>query len=229
MPTKKKKTTVSKAVITKKSSHSSPAEVMSAKKRTSIKITRNKIIIFVIAIIVIALLYYYRSFFVAAVVNGQPISRFSVIQQLEKQNGKKTLDNLVTKTLVLQAMEKKNITVSDAEVKQEVAKIESALTKQEQTLDSALAAQGLTRTDLMEQIKIQKMVEKLFGPEIKVTDAEVDKYIEDNKEALPQGTDQAQLKAQVRKQLEQQKLTEKFQAWVAGLQKDAKIEYFVKF
>lgn len=221
MPTKKKKTAA-------KNVAPSSAPTKSSKYLKG-RFTRNKLIILVIIVIIIALLYYYRSLFIAATVNGQPISRLSVVQQLEKQNGRKTLENLVTKTLVLQEMEKKNITISDKEVNQEIAKIESSLSKQGQTLDGALLAQGLTKTDLTEQIRIQKMVEKLFGPQVKVTDAEVDKYIADNKDTLPQGVDQAQVKAQVKQQLQQQKLTEKFQAWVADLQKNAKIEYFVKF
>lgn len=191
--------------------------------------TRKNALILVGLVILGALIFFLRGFFVAATVNGQPITRIQIIQELEKQNGQKTLDSLVTKTLILQEMDKKNISVNDAEVQAEIKKIEGALKQQGRTMSDALAQQGLSQADLVEQLKIQKMIEKLFSKDIVVSDAEVNKYIEDNKDALPADQDPNTLKSTIKEQLKQQKLTAKFQTWLEGVQKKAKINYIVKY
>ena len=40
--------------------------------------------------------------------------------------------------------------------------------------------------EFKEQIRVQKLVEKLIGKDIKVTDKEIDDYIEKNKDSIPQ-------------------------------------------
>lgn len=211
---------------TKSTSHSASSLSSTTYKKHMTK--RNGLILLGLIILGI-LIYVLRGFFVAATVNGQPITRVQVVQELEKQSGKKTLDSLVTKTLILQEMEKKNITVTDAEVNAEVKKIEDALKQQGRTLSDALAQQGLSQADLREQLKIQKMIEKLFSKDVVVTDAEVIKYIEDNKEALPADQDPNTLKSTIKEQLKQQKLTTKFQTWLTEVQKKAKINYIVEY
>ena len=52
---------------------------------------KPKVYIPLITIILIGLLYYNRSLFIVALVNGQPISRIAVVQELEKRNGKQAL------------------------------------------------------------------------------------------------------------------------------------------
>lgn len=213
------KASVSAQVVEKKSSNDSL-------KKYATK--RNGIILLVLILLGVGI-YFFKSFFIAATVNGQPISRLQVVQELEKQSGKQTLESLVTKNLILQEMEKKNITVSSEEVTSEIKKIEDALKQQGRTLSDALMQQGLTRAELEEQLKIQKMIEKLFSKDAVVSDKEVDAYIEENKEALPADQEESALKTTIKEQLKQQKLTTKFQTWLEGLQKQAKIEYYVNY
>ena len=182
-----------------------------------------------IIVLIAGLLYLLRSFFIAAMVNGQPISRFSVISELERQSGKQALDTLVTKSLIMQEAKKQNVTVSQDEINKEIKRIEDNVKKQGQTLDQVLALQGMDRQALTDQIRIQKTVEKLLGKDIKVTDKEVSDYIEKNKDALGSDPTSEATKTQVKEQLTQQKLSEKFQTWLQDLQKKAKIDYFVKY
>ena len=94
----------------------------------------------VIGILLLAgLLYAFRSLFVAAMVNGQPISRVSLVRELEKQNGKQALNSLVTKTLIYQEARKQNVSVSDDEINGEMKKIEDNLQQQGQRLDQHLS------------------------------------------------------------------------------------------
>lgn len=229
-----KKTT--KKTVVKKTTSVQAARVPEKSKPASSKtfqtlLTKRNIITVLVAIIILlaAVLYMFRGLFVAATVNGQVISRFTLTAELDKKAGKQTLEALVTKDLILQEMAKKNITVTDAQVNTELKKIEDTLSKQGRTLTDALSQQGLTKADLVDQLRIQKMIEKLFAKNITVSGKEIDAFLAQNKDSLPAGQDPAALRVSAEAQIKQQKLTAKFQAWLAALQKTAKIQYFVNF
>lgn len=190
---------------------------------------KPQVLVLIIAILIIGFAYAFKSLFVAALVNGQPISRITLIKEMEKQSGKQMLDSLVSKALIMQEAKKQNITVSQKEIDDEVKKIEDTLKKREQSLDQALTFQGTNRQEFIEQIKIQKMVQKLIGKNIQITDKEVNDYYEKNKESFPQGSNESELKENIKQQLEQQKLSGKFQSWIQGLKTSAKINYFVSY
>lgn len=193
----------------------------------SIKVSRKYLLIGIVVVALAALLYTYRSLFIVATVNGQPISRLTLIQELEKQGGKQTLATLVTKTLITQEAAKKNISVSQKQIDEELKKIEQSLSQQGQTLDQVLQLQGMTKASLVEQIRTQKMVEALVGV-VSVTDKEIAAYIETNKASLPQGGNDAEKKS-VKAQLQQQKVSQKAQELLAKLQKNAKINYLIQY
>ncbi len=87
----------------------------------------------------------------------------------------------------------------------------------------------MTKDDLKRLIRLDKLVAKMVGKDVTVSDKEVSDYIDKNKEALPQGQDENALKTQVKDQLKQQKTNEKVRAWLAKLQKDSKVVYFVQY
>ncbi len=198
-----------------------------AKKPTTVK--KSYIALIAVILLVGAALYYFRGLFVAAVVNGQPISRLEVVRQTEQQSGKQTLDTLVRNALIEQKAKQQNVTVSDQEINDEIKKLNDNLSKQGQNLDQVLQAQGMTQDDLKKLIRLDKLVSKMVGKDVKVTDEEVNAYIEQNKDALPQETNEDELKKQVTEQLKQQKTNEKVRTWLADLQKEANVLYFVQY
>lgn len=191
------------------------------------KIGKRSLLLALVVIALAGLVYYFKGLFIVATVNGQPISRLALVRELEKQGGKQTLDGLITKTLVLQEAKKQGITVSGDEVGEEIKKIEENLTQQGQDLDKLLSTQGMTRNDLTQQIKLQKLVEKMAKKDISVSDQEVNDYLEKNKDTLPKGVDAEQIKVNIKQQLEQQKLNEKAQSLIQSLREKAKINYFL--
>src|SRR3990167_8103091 len=70
------------------------------KKQKQITISIKAAIVIGVIIVVGALAYRYKGLLVAATVNGSPISRFSVIEELEKKSGKATLDALIIQKLI---------------------------------------------------------------------------------------------------------------------------------
>lgn len=194
------------------------------------KLRSSKIIVLATSVIIIAfLLYYFRGVFVAATVNGKPILRLSLIKELEKQNGRRVLDSLITQTLILQEAKKQGVTVDKKETDAEIARIEANLAKQGQTLDGILIMQGLNKETLIEQIRLEKLIEKLLGKDVKVSEKEIEEYIEKNQENMPEATDAAKLKEAALEQLKRQKISEKFQVWLSELQKKAVVNYFVTY
>lgn len=193
------------------------------------KLRQPKIFIPLIIIALVVLAFLLKGMLVVALVNGQPITRLSLIQELEKQGGKQTLSSLVNQTLILQEAKKKNVEVSQEEIEKSAKQIEESLKQQGQDLNTALTMQGLTRQDFLMQLKLRNLVEKLLADKIKVTDKEVDEYIEKNKETLPTDLKEDEIKKGVSEQLKQQKLAAKSQEWLTTLQKNAKINYFVSY
>jgi len=229
------RTAVKSTVPAEKSSSKSATKSTAAQSTTSHETAkpvhvRKSYVALIIAILLIgALLYFYRGVFVAAVVNGQPISRMEVIKQTEQTSGKQTLDTLVRNALIEQKAKQENVSVSDQEINDEIKKLQDNLSKQGQNIDQVLQAQGMSRDDLKRLIRLDKLVSKMVGKDVTVTDNEVSAYIEKNKDTLPQGTDQATLKKQVSDELKQQKTNEKVRTWLADLQKQASIKYYVQY
>ena len=190
---------------------------------------RKKAIIIAAILGVAALGYLGRGLFVAALVNGMPISRLAVVRELEKQGGSQTLDNLVVKSLIFQEARKKGVTVSQEELDQEISRIDEIVSKQGMTLDEALALQNQSKNDLIEQIKIQKTVERILADKIVVTDEEVKDYFDKNKELFDDGAKLEDVSGEIRNQLAQTKLSSAYQSWITDLKANASINYIVTF
>ena len=211
-----------------------PPVVETAKSKTEndikpLKLSKQQVVLAVVIVLVGALLYFARSLFVAAVVNGQPISRLEVVGQAEKQVGKQTLENLKRNILIEQEAKKQNVSVSEKEIDDEIKKLENNLSKQGQKLDQVLEVQGMTKEDLRRLIRLDRLVSKMVGKDVKVTDKEVEEYVEKNKDLLPADQDESALKKQVKERLQQQKTTEKVKTWLENIQTKANVIYFVQY
>jgi len=176
----------------------------------------------------IASLYLLKDQVLVAMVNGRPISRLTLIKRMEKQAGKNTLDGLITETLILQEAKKKNVSITEPEIDQEITKLEEDLLQQGQNLDQLLSLQGNSKDELKERMRIQKIIEKIVGQDIQITDEEMETYLEENKEFIPQDGDLEEVKAGIKDQLTQQKLNEKIQSWLKSLNENADIKYFLE-
>lgn len=192
-------------------------------------LTKPKLLIPLIIIVLAVVLFFTKGLFIAALVNGQPVSRIEIVKELEKRDGKNALTAIVNQMLISQEAKKKNIEVDQKEIDEDTKKIEESLKKQGQNLDAALSAQGMTKKDFEAQLRLRKSVEKLLGDSIKVTDKEVNDYIEKNKATMPAEMKEEEIKSGVRQQLEQQKFSVKSQELITKLEKDAKINYFVNY
>jgi foldase protein PrsA len=202
-------------------------KIANYKKR--FKVGRRKIVVFLSLLLIAAALYYFKGLFVAATVNNRPIWRLSVIQRLEKQEGKTALNSLVTETLINQEGQRQKVVVDKAEIDQSVKQIEEGLNKQGQNLEELLASQGLDSKEFREQIRLQKIVEKILTKEVQVSDEEIKAYYDENRTTSFKDKKLEDVKEDIRAQLEDEKLQIKVQDWIKSLYDKAKINYFVQF
>jgi len=212
----------------RKKLNSSPGRLTGGFKDKVGRIPRRTVFL-ALVVVFAGLLYFFRSLFIVAMVNGQPITRLSLIRELEKQGGKSTLNSLVTKSLILQEAKKQKITVTDEEVEKSLSQLADNLKAQGEDLDQLLQMQGMTREGLKEQFRIQNTIEKILGKDISVTDQEIKSYIDQNKSAFPKDMGAEEASAAAREQLARQKIGEKASSWVDSLRTSAKIQYFLQF
>ncbi|MBU3957052.1 SurA N-terminal domain-containing protein [Patescibacteria group bacterium] len=190
----------------------------------------KKVLIILLAFLIFAfLLFNFRHLFIAAVVNNKPITRFALDRELEKQGGQQVLESLITKSLILQEAKKQGVKINDEEINEKIGEIETQLESQGTDLDTLLQTQGQTRQSLEEQIKIELIIGEILNEKVSVTDEEIKDYFEENKESFEEGVTLEEVKEQIRENLRQTKLSEKFQSWLEELKQKARIYYFLKF
>ena len=197
-----------------------------------VKFPKKIFLIILVLLIVVGLIYFGKKYLFAASVNGQLVSRLSVIKDLEKQGGQKVLDTIVLKTLINQEAKNRKMSVSDKELEAELTKIEVNVTSQGTTLEALLLQQGMTKDDLKSEIKLQLLVTKMVDNNISITDKEADDYIASQKSQLSLDSTQPApelTKDQAKTAIKQQKLQGKIQTFVADLKAKAKISYFIKY
>ena len=198
----------------------------------SLKFKKPKPIVIAIGVAVVLImvaLFFAKGLFVVATVNGSPISRLSVIRELEKQGGKQALEAIIDKKLIETELNKQKISVTPAEIDEEIKKIEAQVASQGGTLEMALTQQGMTEEKLREQITIQKKLEKLLADKVAITEAEIDTYIKDSKATPPKDAKMEDFRKQISDQLKQQKFQQEAQKWVSDLTASAKIKYYVNY
>lgn len=180
---------------------------------------------FKLAAVVLALaglLYYFKSQFIVAWVNGYPISRTAYVRELEKLAKNQAVDSLLTKRLIIAEAAKNKITVNQEEIDAALSSIDTKAKEQGTSLEELLTAQGVTRESLTEEIRLQKLLEKLVG-EIAITDEEVQQYFDDNQKTLYADKKLDDVKEEIKEQFRQQQLIGKIQELISKLQSEAKI------
>lgn len=116
----------------------------------------------------------------AAVVNGHVISKDQLYNELLKSGGEKTLQQMIEKELINQQAVKKNIKVTDQDIQKQIDQIKKNF-PDDSAFNQALQSQGMTLSDLKDQIAMNVKITKLVEPTLKITDAQLQKFFNQNK------------------------------------------------
>lgn len=122
---------------------------------------------------------------VVASVNGEKITKNELYELMVKQNGQQTLDLMITQKIIELEAEKQNIEVTDKDIQKEMEKYYEYYGGKDQFL-AALEASGFSLGDIEEDSALTVKVNKLLEPQISITDEEIKKYFEENKDMFAQ-------------------------------------------
>ncbi len=194
------------------------------KKTTPVKITRklNVKVIAVALAILIGILAYYR-YGVAAVVNGKMISRWSFIKNMEKQSGEQILEQMITESLILSEGAKNKVVIGKDIIDAEIKVIADNIASQGSTLEEVLTIRGMSKKELEKQIKLQKILEKLAITDIQISDEQISEYLKTNKDLLPKGSTQEELKKMAKEDLAAEASNQAINSWLEKVRSEAKV------
>ncbi|MEZ6127700.1 MAG: SurA N-terminal domain-containing protein [Planctomycetaceae bacterium] len=115
-------------------------------------------------------------------VNGQPISYDELAQECILRHGTEVLQNIVNRTLIQQACSESGITISDAEVNQEIVRISKKFGLPVDQWEKMLQAErGLSPIQYRRDVIWPMLaLRKLAGQEVKVTREMLEEAYEDN-------------------------------------------------
>lgn len=175
-------------------------------------------------VVIIALIGFSLSdWLIVGSVNGSPITRIELYRTMEDLSGQQTLQNMVTEKLIMQEARNQNVAVTQAEIDQQIATLESNLTDSGQSLDQALAMQGQSRAGLERQIRIQTLIEKLLEGQVEISDEDIQEYLDEDLVMAPEDASEEERADLAREQLQQDRQQQFFQTWIAGLREQAEI------
>jgi foldase protein PrsA len=134
----------------------------------------------------------------AASVGEKQISRESWMYEMEKRYGKEVLRELINQNVIGELADQYDITVSEAELDQEITLIKSVFN----TYD-----EDLSKSDevLRERVRMELLLEKIVTKDVDIPSGEIEKYYEENQDqySIPEMYSLSQIVAKSRKEAEQ--------------------------
>ena len=219
MATKKRTT---KAVATKQEIISKPVSTFSITK-----FFRLLAIVILSGILLFGVVKKYRHLFIVGVVNTTPITRW----QLDKVNydryAKTSLDEMVNIILLEQLAKQNGVKLVASDIDNEITQLEERLGGKE-ALKANMERFGVDDAKLREEVRSivlqRKIAQKVFN--ISITDEEIGNYYTQNK-VLFDKKSLDEVKDEIKKSLEQQKVQEDFSKWFQDEKTKAKISLFI--
>ncbi|MCA1057209.1 peptidylprolyl isomerase [Rossellomorea aquimaris] len=142
--------------------------------------------VFVVAIAVVIVWINAPEKVIVAKVNGKEISKEDLYETMVAQYGQQTLDGLISDMIVKQELNKQNISIPEDAIDTEFNALMASYGG-EDAFKEAISANGVTQSEVKEDIVTYLKTEKLLNPRISVTDEEMKAYFEENEESFAQG------------------------------------------
>lgn len=224
MPAKTKKTTKRKTT-SKTAKLSAPVLPVDLKTASPTKVSRKTLFIVLIIILLGVSAYKLGPWFFPAIVNNKPISRLKLINRLEKAYGQQTLEDLVNEEVLNLAVKQSGVTVDQVKIDEQIEALEEQF-ESLGGLDTALQERGVTRDELVEQIKTQLAVEVILREKITATDDEILEDYETNSATLYKDKSLEEVKADIAERIKQTKLRDEFLVWFSQVKKDIEVKTY---
>lgn len=189
------------------------------KKLNFLKILSRRKLLVLIGLSIFALLAVFGSkFLVVAWVDKKPITVFEYYRELDKKYGKDVKEQLIVERLINDEAANKKINISKQDLDNEIKRIENEQGGKDK-LSQILDIQGISQDEFNKLVRLQLIKQKMFEANVKVSDEDVNKYIEDNK--VTDADDK--MIAQIKEQLRMQKINAEFNNWLKGALQSSRI------
>jgi foldase protein PrsA len=122
---------------------------------------------------------------IVAVVNGQPITKDALVDRLLVKStvGQQVLETMIVELLLEQEAKKKGIEVKQEEIAERIERVKKELGTKE-AFDEYLLRQDVTEAGLPGRVRVKIMVEKLLGGRVQVSDDEIKRFYDRNRDVL---------------------------------------------
>ncbi len=121
-----------------------------------------------------------------AVVNGRPITKEMLYQEMHKRVGQESLNNLIDSTLIIQEASLKNLKLTDSELNTQVERLIEEQYGSEAKFQDVLSYYGLTRKEAEEEWRVYFSARKVILASLDIKDADVEAYFNQNKAEFDQ-------------------------------------------
>lgn len=177
-----------------------------------------------IGLILLAIFAVNKGWVVSAMVNGKPIFRVQLTQSLMSRYGNQTLEGMISEQIISDEGKKAGIIITQKDIDQKEKEILDSFGGNV-SLEDLLTYQGMTKKDFDNQVKVQLLVYGLLGKDVTISDEEINAFIQNNASSLV-ATTEAEMKAEAKAALMDQKINEKVQPWFEEVKAKANIFRF---
>lgn len=169
-----------------------------------------------------------RRFIPVAIVNGKTVDRAEFTKLLLERSGETVLQEMIAKQLLYEEADKKNITVSEAEINKQIEISRNEIKANGVTLEAYLSQRNYTMEKFREEIRDQLVVKKMFEKGIRVTESDIETFFKANNVTKGEGAILASQRITIKQAITQYLLRQKYYQWVQGELKSAEIVHLIK-
>lgn len=180
----------------------------------------------IVVLVILGTFAYKNGWIVSATVNGQPIFSWQLTNELMRRYGKQTIEGMITEKMISIESNREGVAISQKDIDTREADMMKEFGS-DIKIEDVLAMQGMSKSDFDKQVSIQLAVEKMLTKGYSITDEDVTNYLATNS-AMFTATEEAVLKEDVKKTLQDEYIAKTFQSWFTGLKDKASIVRFVK-
>lgn len=117
---------------------------------------------------------------IVAKVGDDKITKDELYNVLVKDGGEQALNNLIAEKILAAEAKKEGVSPSDEDIQAELAKLKEE-SGGDEAFQQMLMMYGLTEEELIDNIRLNLMIEGLVGPLITLEDADIEDYYLENK------------------------------------------------
>ncbi|RNB55092.1 regulator [Brevibacillus gelatini] len=154
------------------------------------------------------------------------ITQYQLYDEMKSMYGKQMIHELVAQSLISQEAKVQNVTVTKEEIDKEIASMKEQAGSEE-AFQNYLQSMGMTEQKLREKLTVLMTRDKLLDKAFPVTDEQIKKYYEENKQHMGSPAPELEkVREQIKTFLTDQNRSENYNDWLNQIQQTHKVEWY---